>query len=79
MRKHQIILVGCGSMSNVWLDYVETRDDAGLVDIYESSAQQSLAAKRNLTVPIFTDLQEALDTLAADSVFDVTMTLSQRH
>lgn len=39
MRKHQIILVGCGSMSNVWLDYVETRDDAGLVDIYESSAQ----------------------------------------
>lgn len=78
MNKHNIILVGCGSMANVWLDYVETKANAtivGLVDISEQSAQ-SLATKRQINAPIFTDLSEALNTLDADIVFDVTIPAS---
>src|SRR5699024_11839181 len=75
MNKHNIILVGCGSMANVWLDYAETKANAtivGLVDISEQ-ASQSLATRRQINAPIFTDLSEALNTLEVDIVFDVTI------
>ena len=59
--KHNIVVAGCGGMSNAWLDYATERKDAeivGLVDIFEESAK-AMAAKRGLNVPTFTDLSAA--------------------
>lgn len=81
MTKHKIILAGCGAMANVWLDYVEKRDDAeivGLVDINEQNAKQ-MAERRGLIVPIFTDLSVALENVQADIVFDVTIPSSHKE
>src|SRR5690625_1182227 len=74
MKKHHIVLAGCGAMANVWLDYVASRNDAeivALVDINEQSAI-SLANRRQIRAPIFTELSEALEQVNADIVFDVT-------
>jgi hypothetical protein len=36
MKKHRVVVAGCGAMSNIWLDYAAQREDVevvGLVDI----------------------------------------------
>lgn len=61
-------------MSRVWLDYTKTRDDVtivGLVDISEEQARK-LASQYNLDVPIFQHLNEALEQVNANLVFDIT-------
>lgn len=80
MQKHNIILAGCGGMSNVWLDYVKTRKNAeikGLVDINIETAK-AMAVKRDLNVPIFTDLKQALENVEANLVIDVTIPSSHK-
>lgn len=81
MKRHKIVLAGCGNMSNVWLNYVETRKNAeiiGVVDIQEENANK-VVKERNLNVPVFTDLSEALDRCEANVVFDVTVPSSHKH
>ena len=81
MTKYNIVVAGCGLMSNIWLDYVATRKDAkivGLVDIKEENAKL-LAHQRKLDVPIFTDLSEALEKIDANIVFDVTIPASHKE
>jgi predicted dehydrogenase len=81
MKKHQIVVAGCGGMSNTWLDYALQREDAeivGLVDIYEESAI-AMAARRGLQVPTFTDLGRALSSTGANLVFDVTIPESHKQ
>lgn len=77
---HQVIVAGCGGMSNAWLDYAAKRDDvhiAALVDIYEENAVK-MAEKRGLKVPIYSDLSAALQSVKANLVFDVTIPSSHK-
>ncbi|UVI28527.1 Gfo/Idh/MocA family protein [Paenibacillus spongiae] len=81
MNKHRIIVAGCGSMSNVWLDYAAQRENAeivGLVDIFEESAI-AMAERRGLQVPTFTELQKAIEETNANLVFDVTVPASHKQ
>jgi predicted dehydrogenase len=80
MKKHRVVVAGCGGMSNIWLDYAAQREDVevvGLVDIYEESAK-AMAEKRKLNVPTFTDLAAALTSTKANLVFDVTIPESHK-
>lgn len=81
MTKYKIVVVGCGGMSNLWLDYAEERPDAeivGLVDIREESAI-AMAERRGLHVPTYTDLKQALEETGANLVFDITIPDSHRQ
>lgn len=79
--KHYIVVAGCGGMSNTWLEYAAKRENAeivGLVDLYEESAK-AMAAKHNLDVPVFTELDAALASTNATLVFDVTIPASHKQ
>ncbi|WP_274649721.1 Gfo/Idh/MocA family protein [Paenibacillus humicola] len=80
MAQHNIIVAGCGGMSNQWLDYAAERENAeivGLVDIFEESAVK-MKERRGLNVPTFTDLSQALAETDANLVFDVTIPASHK-
>ncbi len=75
MKKFEIIVAGCGSMSKEWVKYALSREDcsiAGLVDIKKENAE-ALANKYDLDTGIFTELNEALQAARANLVFDVTL------
>jgi predicted dehydrogenase len=81
MKKHRVVVAGCGGMSNTWLDYAAQREDTeivGLVDIFEESAI-AMAKKRGLQIPTFTDLAKAITTTGANLVFDVTIPESHKQ
>ncbi|GEO26455.1 oxidoreductase [Alicyclobacillus acidoterrestris] len=81
MAKHKVLVVGCGSMSNTWLDYVAQRADAevvGLVDVYEETAI-AMAERRGLHVPTFHDIEDALSATDANLVFDITIPDSHKQ
>ncbi|SEM60177.1 Gfo/Idh/MocA family protein [Paenibacillus sp. OV219] len=81
MAKHRIVVAGCGGMSNTWIDYAMQRENAeivGMVDIFEESAK-TMAAKKGLDVPTFTDLATALEATGANLVFDVTIPASHKQ
>ncbi len=72
----RIVLVGCGSMANTWVDYALQREDAelvALVDLNEAAAR-ALADKHQLgNVPLFSDVADAVQSSGANLVFDVTI------
>lgn len=81
MIEHKIVVVGCGGMSNVWLDYAEQRTNAevvGLVDVSIEAAKE-MAERRNLTVPVFSNLSQALEETDANLVFDVTIPAAHKQ
>lgn len=81
MQKHKVVVAGCGGMSNVWLDYATAQENveiAGLVDLFKKNAKV-MAEKRELNVPLFTDLSQALKETEADLVFDVTVPASHKQ
>lgn len=71
----RIVLAGCGSMANTWVEYALQRQDArivALVDLREEAAKNMLQ-KYNLTCPIFTELERAIEQTDANVVFDCTI------
>ncbi|SHM98246.1 Gfo/Idh/MocA family protein [Gracilibacillus kekensis] len=75
MSLHKIIVVGCGDMANIWMDYVQQRKNAeivALVDLNEGAAIRK-KQQRNLDVPVYTDLKTAIEQTHATLVFDVTI------
>ena len=69
------LLVGCGGISDVWLEPAKRLSNVelvGLVDLVEESARGQ-AEKFDLDVYIGTDLQAALSTLEPDVVFNCTV------
>lgn len=81
MANYRVVVAGCGGMANTWVDYALKREDieiVGLVDIREESAA-AMKEKRGLNAAIFTDLQEALEQVNADIVFDVTIPASHKQ
>lgn len=81
MVQHQIIVVGCGGMSNAWLDDLQKRKNAeivGLVDLNLEVAHQK-AKERNLNVPTFSSLSQALQETEANIVVDVTIPAAHKE
>lgn len=81
MIEHKIVVVGCGSMSNTWFDYAKQRKNAeivGLVDVNVETAK-AMAERRQLNVPIFSDLSQALKETEANLVFDVTIPAAHKQ
>ena len=81
MNKYQIVIAGCGGISNHWFDFAASRDDAeivGLVDIAVEHAR-AMAGRRGLDVPIYTDIRQALAETGANVVFDATVPSSHKQ
>ena len=81
MITHKIVVAGCGGMSNTWLDYAAERHNAeivGLVDVYIDAAK-AMAERRELKVPVFSDLSKALEETGANLVFDVTIPAAHKQ
>ncbi|MZQ87177.1 gfo/Idh/MocA family oxidoreductase [Paenibacillus sp. 5J-6] len=81
MSKHQIVIVGCGGMAKVWVDYVLKREDCSivaLVDIKKEFAQ-AMADRYHLTCGIYTDLEQAIGETGANLVLDITIPASHFH
>jgi len=75
MSRFQIAVVGCGGMSNTWVQYALERQDAeivALVDMVETNAR-AMAERHRLQAGIYTDLNQALAETGANLVFDVTV------
>ena len=74
MSRYRIIVAGCGGMSNAWITYAKSRQDAeivGLVDITTDIARKK-ALEHGITAPVFTDLSEAIRKTGANLLFDVS-------
>ncbi|MDF2790489.1 MAG: gfo/Idh/MocA family oxidoreductase, partial [Neobacillus sp.] len=78
---HKIVVAGCGSMSNTWLDYAEQRNNAEIVGLVDVSldAAKAMVERRNLQVPLFSDLSQALSETNANLVFDVTIPAAHKQ
>jgi len=75
MKKFRIAVAGCGNMSNAWIKYAMSRNDAeitALVDIKEENARE-MAQKYGLTCNIYNDIGTAIKETGANLVFDVTI------
>ncbi len=75
MTQHRIVVAGCGGMSNAWLDYAQSRENAeivALVDVHIPAAE-AMAKRRGLDVPTYSDLSQAIRENQANLVFDVTI------
>ncbi len=81
MEKLRVVLVGCGGISNAWLDAVKDRPDvevAGLVDLNRAAAEKR-AAERGLTgAATGADLQAMLGKIKPEAVFDCTVPEAHR-
>jgi predicted dehydrogenase len=74
------ILVGCGAMSSEWLraaGELQVRIVA-LVDIDQRNAKKR-SDEFNLSVPIYSDFQEAFRNVPADAVFDCTIPAAHKE
>lgn len=72
----RIVLVGCGSMSQRWLEVA--RDHAGielvaLVDLSKEAAEKRAESAGLTGISVGTDLSAVLSANAVDAVFDVTV------
>jgi len=70
------LLVGCGSISGVWLDAAQTMSDlkiVGLVDLDEARAVRRAGEYGLHDALISTDLEAALEITRPDLVFDCTV------
>ncbi len=75
MNKIRAILVGCGSISNAWLDAIKGFGDVevvALADINIDTAE-AVKLKYGLSAACFDDTRKALESAAADVVFDCTV------
>jgi predicted dehydrogenase len=78
MSHYHVIIAGCGNMAHAWADYALSRPDTtivGLVDIYIEAAEK-FAEKKQLSCPIFTNVEEAITTTGANLLFDITVPAS---
>lgn len=76
----RVVLVGCGRMAAAWVEYAEQRNDVeivGLVDVVAENARQ-LKMRYRLTAQIYESLNEAIDALHPDLIFDVASPESRR-
>jgi len=75
MKKHKVLLIGCGGMSHTWLKYILRRKDCeilGLCDIIPEKARQ-MREDYNLDCAVFDEIKKALGAnLGFDLAIDCT-------
>ncbi|WP_057914624.1 Gfo/Idh/MocA family protein [Peribacillus muralis] len=78
---HKVIVVGCGNMSNTWLDYVDQRENTQIVALVDLNIDCAIAMaqKRKLNVPVYSELSQALTNTEANLVFDITIPSSHKY
>ncbi|WP_327020402.1 Gfo/Idh/MocA family oxidoreductase [Alkalihalobacillus trypoxylicola] len=77
----KVVLVGCGGMANVWIDEALKREDVevvALVDLYVETAKR-FAEKKQVSIPIFSNLSEAIEETKPTIIFDVTIPASHKE
>lgn len=76
MKKNfKVIVAGCGSMANTWVQYALSRPDieiVGLMDIKDENAR-AMADRYGLKCGIYNNLQKAILDSDANLVFDITV------
>lgn len=79
--EHKIIIVGCGAMSNTWLDYAQQRENATIVGLVDMNIEvaRAMVERRDLKIPVFSDLSKALKETDANLVFDVTIPAAHKQ
>ena len=78
---HNIIIAGCGGMSDAWIDFAVKRSGCrivGLADI-RLSAAEAKKDKFNLSANTYSSIEEALAKEDADLVFDITIPEAHFH
>ncbi|MDQ0226396.1 Gfo/Idh/MocA family protein [Metabacillus niabensis] len=80
-KQHKIIVAGCGGMSNTWFDYVSQRENAEIVGVVDVNleAAKAMVERRDLGVPSFTNLSEAIMKTDANLVFDITIPAAHKE
>jgi predicted dehydrogenase len=76
MKKLRAVLVGCGGISNAWLNPIKGRADiemVGLVDLQREAAEKRAAEHGLTNAAIGTDLAAMLKQLKPEVVFDCTV------
>lgn len=75
MNTYNIVVVGCGHMSNIWIEYAQTRNDCTIVALVDIDPTQAalIAQKKQLNCPIFTNVKEAILQTRANLVFDTSI------
>lgn len=76
------IVVGCGSMSRTWIDVAQNSDDmdlVGLVDLNREAAEQRAREFELPEAIVYDSLENALDVVEPDVVFDVTVPEAHHH
>ena len=72
---YKILVAGCGSMSNAWIEYAKKRNDCeivGLIDININTAKAK-NEEHKLNAEIYSDINTALEDSGANLVFDITI------
>lgn len=75
MKKFRVVVAGCGSMANTWVEYALSREDteiASFVDINPDAAI-SMKEKFGINCDVYTDISEAILRANANLVFDITI------
>ncbi|MEC0227153.1 Gfo/Idh/MocA family protein [Paenibacillus alba] len=75
MSKYRVVVVGCGGMARVWVEYMLKREDSvitALVDIKTEFAQ-AMADRYGLTCGVYTNLEQAIQETEANLVLDITI------
>ncbi|GCE12875.1 Gfo/Idh/MocA family protein [Tengunoibacter tsumagoiensis] len=75
-KKVRTVLVGCGGMSRAWLNAVQELPEVemvGLVDIYESAANQRASEYNLMNALIATNLETIFAQTEVDAVFNCTI------
>jgi predicted dehydrogenase len=70
----KVLFVGCGDISNPWVTYSLSRNDvkiAGIVELNRKRAEDS-QKRHNYSCPIFDNLDEGLEKVKPDIVYDLT-------
>lgn len=71
---NRIVVAGCGEMARKWVEYTLERKDCqivGLADV-SSAAADRMANDFGLCCPKFTSLQDAIDSVHPNLVYDIT-------
>ncbi|MFC4099424.1 Gfo/Idh/MocA family protein [Paenibacillus xanthanilyticus] len=75
---YNVVVAGCGGMSNIWIDYALQRPDTEIVALVDIKEEFAIAKResKGLACPVFTDLAQAIEQTGANLVFDVTIPAS---
>ncbi len=80
MKKFNIALAGCGSVSKKWIEYVLSRNDAEMVALVDINREHAIYVKNlyGLTCEVYGNIREAIEEAEANLVFNTTPPASHK-